>query len=135
MIRSTFFALCLCFVNHAYACRFSPSYTPDKVGALAKGASHVIEATLTSPSTKTSGRFVVHNWLKGMGPNDIEITGFGEGTDCRSPMYRERSLIFVSKSANGSYALRELSTYSGMRPATQENIQAIMSALAGQNSN
>lgn len=130
MIRSIFLVLGLCFVDSAFACRSSPLYSPELVGALAKDASYVIEATLASPSSETSGHFTVHRWLKGSGPSDIEITGFGYGTDCRSPMYHERSLLFLSKRANGTYRLREINTYAGVRPATRDNIQAIMSSVA-----
>lgn len=130
MIRTIFLVLGLCFVGCAYACRSSPGYSPETVGALAKDASYVIEATLASPSSETSGHFMVHSWIKGNGPTDIEITGFGYGTDCRSPMYHGRSLLFLSKNANGTYMLREVRTYSGVRPATKDNIQAVMSAVA-----
>lgn len=129
MIKLTFLALGLC-ISNASACRYSPAYPPEAVGGLAKDATFVIEATLASPTTETSGHFVVHNWLKGNGSADIEIAGFGHGADCRSPMYRDRSILFLSKSADGTYKLRELGTYSGMRPATKENIRAIFAAVA-----
>jgi hypothetical protein len=100
------------------------------VGELAAEAPVVVEATLTSATSKTSGRFTVQRWFKGSGPNEIEITGFGYGSDCRSPMFRERSLIFLSVAVDGTYSLREPSTYAGVRPPTKENIEAIVRTLA-----
>ncbi len=129
MIKLTFLILSLC-ISNASACRSSPGYPPEAVGGLAKDATFVVEATLASPTTETSGHFVVHNWLKGSGSADIEIAGFGHGTDCRSPMHRDRSILFLSKSADGTYKLQELSTYSGIRPATKDNIRAIVAAVA-----
>lgn len=129
MIKPTFLLLALCF-GEASACRYEPDCPPEAVGGLAKDAAVVIEATLASPTTRTSGHFVVHKWLKGTGSADIEIAGFGHGTDCRSPMYEDRSILFLSKSADGTYKLREMATYSGMHPATEDNIRAVVAAVA-----
>lgn len=114
----------------SFACSFAPDYPPKSVASLAKEAPYVIEATLAKPRSETSGHFKVNSWLKGVGPSEVEITGFGYGTDCRSPMYRERSILFLSKEANGTYTLRELDTYAGLQPPTKENIEAIRRALA-----
>ncbi len=130
MIRLTLLILGLCFSGSASACRSSPAYPPEAVGGLAKDATFVVEATLALPTTETSGHFKVHSWLKGNGSAEIEIAGFGHGTDCRSAMYRDRSILFLSMSAEGTYKLRELGTYSGMRPATNDNIRAIVGAVA-----
>lgn len=119
----------LCVTSNSFACAFAPIYPPDAVGALANDASHVIEGSLTSPSFETSGHFKVNRWLKGTGPSEIEVSGFGYGTDCRSPMYRERSILFLSKEPSGNYMLRELSTYAGLQPASKENIEAILRVL------
>lgn len=129
VIKLTILLLTLCF-SEASACRYEPDYPPEAVGRLTKDAAVVIEATLASPTTRTSGHFVVHKWLKGTGSADIEIAGFGHGTDCRSPMYHDRSILFLSKSADGTYELREMAAYSGMRPATKDNIRAVVAAVA-----
>lgn len=114
----------------ALACRSSPEYPPELVGKLATEASYVVEATLTSSTSETSGRFTVHKWFKGNWSSEIDISGFGYGTDCRSPMLNERSLIFLSRDGAGKYSLLEAHKYAGVHPATQENIDAIMRALA-----
>lgn len=114
----------------ALACRSSPQYSPELVGELATEASYVVEATLTSSTSETGGRFTVHKWLKGSGPNEIDISGFGYGTDCRSPMFKERSLMFLSRGSEGKYLLREMRTYAGVRPATKENIEAVLRAVS-----
>jgi hypothetical protein len=123
----------LSVTSYSFACAFSPHYSPKSVAALAKDAPYVIEATLAKPKSETSGHFKVNNWLKGIGPSEVEITGFGYGTDCRSPMYRERSILFLSKETNGTYTLRELDTYAGLQPPTKENIEAIQRALESGN--
>jgi hypothetical protein len=130
MIRLILLALGLSVFSGAFACRSAPQYSPEAVGALAKDAAYVIEATLASTASKTSGRFTVHRWLKGNGPSNIDIAGFGYGTDCRSPMEHERALLFLSKSVDGTFVLREVEVYAGVRPATRDNIQAIMIAVA-----
>ncbi|MGL4996922.1 MAG: hypothetical protein ACRC6G_12225, partial [Deefgea sp.] len=89
----------------ALACRSSPEYPPELVGKLATEASYVVEATLTSSTSETSGRFTVHKWFKGNWSSEIDISGFGYGTDCRSPMFNERSLIFLSRDGAGKYSL------------------------------
>lgn len=129
IIKLTYLILALC-IGNANACRYSPSYPPDAVAALAKDATFVVEATLISSTTNTSGHFVVHNWIKGKGSAKIEIGGFGHGTDCRSPLYRGRSILFLNKSNDDTYQLRELVTYSGMRPATKGNIEAVSAGVA-----
>ena len=93
-------------------------------------ASYVVEATLSTSLTETSGHFIVQKWLKGKGPNEIEISGFGYGTDCRSPMYKGRSLIFLSRDSEGKYSLQESRTYAGVRPPTKENVEAIVRAIS-----
>lgn len=128
MMKLTCLILFLC-ISNARACGFSTVYPPEVVAGLAKDATFVIEATLLSPTTETSGHFVVHSWIKGSGAAEIEISEFGHGTDCRSPMYRDRSILFLSRGVNGTYKLRELSKYSGMRPATKDNIRAIYVAV------
>jgi hypothetical protein len=129
MIKLTFLILAL-YLSDASACRNSPAYPPEAVGGLAKDATFVIEATLVSQTSDTRGRFKVHSWLKGNGAADIEVAGFGHGTDCRSPMYSNRSILFLSESTGGTFKLRELRTYSGSHPATQDNIIAIVAAVA-----
>jgi hypothetical protein len=129
LVKFVVMVLCL-YISDANACRFSPAYPPEAVGALSSGAALVVEATLISPTTKTSGRFAVHQWLKGNGGGEIEISGFGQGTDCRSPMYHGRYIVFFSKRPDGSYWLAESATYAGMRPATKENVEAVIAAVA-----
>ena len=67
---------------------------------------------------------------KGTGPNEIEISGFGYGTDCRSPMHKGRSLIFLSRDSDRKYSLWEVSTYAGVHPVTKENVVAIVRAIS-----
>jgi len=114
----------------AIACRVAPGYPPELVGKLAVEASYVVEATLNSSTSATSGHFTVHRWLKGNGSGEIEISGFGYGTDCRSPMYKGRLLIFLSRDGEGKYTLQEARTYAGVRPATKENIEAIVRSVS-----
>lgn len=129
MIKLVLLFSALCFSNQTSACRFSPDYSPEKLGALAIEAPYVVDATLVSTSSTTAGRFRVHKWLKGSGSSQIEIAGFGHGTDCRSPMYTSRSILFLTKGKNGVHELREFSTYSGMHETTAAALQAINAAL------
>ena len=130
MLRSIAVAVGSFIAGSALACRSSPQYPPELVGKLATEAPYVIEATLASPTSETSGRFAVHKWLKGSGSSEIDISGFGYGADCRSPMFKKRSLLFLSRDNKGAYSLRETRTYAGVRPATKENIEAIMRAVS-----
>jgi len=129
MIKSIAVIVGIFVAEAALACRSSPQYTPELVRKLAADTAYIVEATLTTPISETSGRFIVHSWLKGSGPSEIEIFGFGFGTDCRSPMYTERSLIFLSHDINEKYSLREPSTYAGVRPATKVYIEAILGSV------
>jgi hypothetical protein len=130
MFRAIAVVVGIFIAGSALACRSAPQYPPELVGKLATEASYVVETTLTSSTSETNGRFTVHKWLKGSGPSEIDISGFGYGTDCRSPMFKERSLIFLSRDSEEKYSLRETRTYAGVRPATKENIEAIMRAVS-----
>jgi hypothetical protein len=115
-----------------YACRYSPQYSPASMGELAKEAQYVVSASLAKATSGSSGRYKVHRWLKGSGPDTIEILGFGRGTDCRTPMVADRSLIFLSYKENVGYLLREERTYAGSHLATRENIAGVVLAISNE---
>lgn len=114
----------------ALACRYSPSYSAEQIGQLAREAPLVMLASKISEQSNTSGRFKVYQWLKGRGQEEIEIGQLGAGTDCRSAGFSTRSIMFITLTSEGAYALYEKQTYSGVHVASSELITAVQNALA-----
>ena len=61
-----------------------------------EGTVELSDRPMTSSNPQTQAVVNVDRWLKGTGPDQIVITGFGGGGDCRAELPSTKSIFFVN---------------------------------------
>lgn len=119
-----YFLLLVLLTREASACSVTEDYLVPSVAERTSVVSHVVIASLS----EVDDRVVVSAWLKGGGPNRIEVSGTNF---CNSmPRHHKKVIMFLTPGRNpDQFELLRYGFWSGFEEANEKNVKEAKEVL------